>query len=71
MVYLIAHAIVPIINLKTYRKILPIHRQQSMMRKDSTQALHLGRYAESFCLSTHCGTLGGKFPSIDRSVGEL
>ena len=62
---LIAHPIVSVMNLKIYEKILPIHLQQHIMEKDSTEALNLGRYAESFCLFILCEFLGGNFQSIN------
>ncbi len=62
---LIAHPIVSVMNMKIYEKILPIHLQQHIMEKDSTEVLNLGRYAESFCLFTHYGILGGSFQSIN------
>ena len=62
---------VSVINLKIYGKILPTHLQQRIMQKDSTYAPNFERYAESFCISTQYGILGGKIPSINSYASQL
>lgn len=52
------------VNLKICGKITAIQLERCILRKDSNQVPNLECYAESFCLFTSCGILGGKFQVI-------
>ena len=62
-VCLVVRLLAFVANLKMYRRVLPIHPNEHIMRKDSAYLSNLKCYTETFYLSTHFGVLYGKLQS--------